>query len=74
MKALVHGFQCFRCHGAEGESLCRDIVSHDHGAVMLGMTHFFKCGSKGDSKFAAVIQRGEFCFGCRGQDVFNYGR
>ncbi len=60
VKALVHGFGSFWCHGAHGESLCRNIVGY-HGAFVLWVAYFFKSGAQGDSKFTAIIKCPKFC-------------
>ncbi len=73
MKALVHGFGRFWCHGANGESLCHNIVGGYDGAFVLWVAHFFESGAQGDGKFAAIIKYGKFRFGCGGHDVFDDG-
>ncbi len=73
MKALVYGFGCFWCHGAHGETLCHNDVGGYHCAFVLCVTHFFKRGVQGDSKFAAIIKCSKFRFRYRGHDVFDDG-
>ena len=73
MEALIHGFQRFQSHGANGKTLSRDVVGCDHGAIMLWMAHFCQCGSNGNGDFAAIIQGGKFRFGGGRHQVFDDG-
>ena len=72
VEALVHRFGSFGSHGAHGETLGRDVVRCDHGAIMLRMAHFSQCGANGNGVFAAIIQGGEFRFGGGRHHVFDY--
>ncbi len=73
MEALIHGLGSFGGHGAHGETLGGYVVGGDHRTFGLRMPHFFEGGAERDSKFATIVQRGQFRFRSGGHDVFDDG-
>ena len=68
--SLIIGFCSFWGHGAVNEPLCRGIICDGSGG-RLGVPHFLKCPSQGNSVFTIVVQGGHLCLSCGSHNMFD---